>query len=189
MKPFALILVASLVVSNVAARAGDPDPLSTVQALVDAERAFDIDRAISLFADEATIVNATGAIITGTDNLKHFLDEDMWYNGSLVLQQPAVNGNRVSWTDSVSADFYRKLGVAPVRFAFAAVVEDGKIESIIAHVPRDEIARIEAACRRSAAEPLIEMRPCSEFIRYLKSQADSAATASTHQPLRIGRPG
>jgi hypothetical protein len=189
MKPFALILVASLIVANVAARAGDPDPLSTVQALVDAEQSFDIDRAMSLFADEAVIVNAAGAIITGADDLKRFLDEDMWYNGSVVLQHTEVNGNRVSWTESVSADFYRELGVAPVRFAFTAVVEDGKIDSIIAYVPRDEIARIEAACGRSAAEPLIDMRPCSEFIRYLKSQANAAATASTHQPVRIGRPG
>ena len=99
MKPFALILVASLVISNVAARAREPDPLSTVQALVDAEQAFDIDRAMSLFADEAVIVNAAGAVTTGADDLKRFVDEDMWYNGSLVLQQPAVNGNRVSWTD------------------------------------------------------------------------------------------
>lgn len=189
MKPFALIVIASFVISNVAASATEPDPLSTVQALVDAELAFDIDRAMSLFADEAVIVNAAGAITTGTDDLKRFLDEDMWYNGSLVLQQPAVNGNRVSWTESVTADFYRELGVAPVRFAFTAVVENGKIDSIIAYVPRDEIARIEAACGRSAAEPLIDARLCSEFIRYLKNQANAAATARTHQPLRTARPG
>jgi hypothetical protein len=189
MKPFAFILVASLVISNVAARAGEPDPLSTVQALVDAEQAFDIDRAMSLFADEAVIVNAAGAVTTGADDLKRFVDEDMWYNGSLVLQQPAVNGNRVSWTESVSADFYRKLGVAPVRFAFTAVVEDGKIDAIIAHVPQDEIARIETACGHSAAEPLIDVRSCSQFIRYLKNQANAAATLSTLQPLRTGRPG
>jgi SnoaL-like domain len=151
------------------------DPLSTVQALMDAEQAFDLDRAMSLFADDAVIVNAAGTRTAGADNLKHFLDEDMWFNDSFTLERPLVEDNRVSWTKSVTADFYTKLGVAPVQFAFAAVIANGKIESIVAHVPRNEIARIEAACRRSAAEPVIYGRNCNEFIQNLKKQADFAS--------------
>jgi len=151
------------------------DPLSTVQALMDAEQAFDLDRAMSLFADDAVIVNAAGARTAGADNLKHFLDEDMWFNDSFTLERPLVEDNRVSWTKSVTADFYTKLGVAPVQFAFAALIANGKIESIVAHVPPNEIARIEAACRRSAAEPVIYGRNCNEFIQNLKKQADFAS--------------
>jgi hypothetical protein len=173
MRSFALIVSVVLVVAITAARGGDSDPLSTVQALMDAERAFDLDRALSLFADDALIVNAAGARTAGADNLKHFLEEDMWFNDSFALEQPIVDHNRVSWTESVTADFYRKLGVAPVRFAFTAVVDGARIESIIAHMPWEEIARIEAACRR-AAEPLIYGRPCSEHIQYLKNQATFA---------------
>ena len=72
------------------------DPLSTVQALMDAEQAFDLDRAMSLFADGAVIVNAAGARTAGADNLKLFLDEDMWFNDSFTLEQPLVEDNRVS---------------------------------------------------------------------------------------------
>ena len=151
------------------------DPLSTVQALMDAEQAFDLDRAMSLFADDAVIVNADGARTAGADNLKHFLDEDMWFNYSFTLERPLVEDNRVSWTKSVTADFYSKLGVAPVQFAFAAVIDNGKIESIVAHVPWNEIARIEAACRRNAADPVIYGQNCNEFIQYLKKQADFAS--------------
>jgi hypothetical protein len=154
------------------------DPLSTVRALMDAEQAFDLDRAMSLFADDAVIVNAAGARTAGVDNLKLFLDEDMRFNESFTLERPLVEDNRVSWTKSVTADFYSKLGVAPVQFAFMAVIDNGKIDSIVAHVPRSEIARIEAACRRNAAEPVIYGRNCSEFIQDLKKQADFASSSA-----------
>ena len=75
----------------------------------------------------------------------------------------------------MTANFYSKLGVAPVQFAFVAVIDNGKIEFIVAHVPRSEIARIEAACQRNAADPVIYGRNCNEFIQYLKKQADFAS--------------
>ena len=100
-----------------------------------------------------------------------------------------VNRNSVSWTKSVTGDFYRNLGIAPIRFAFRAVVDNGQIKSIVAHVPQDEIIRIDVACRRRAAEPLIYGRPCSEFVRYLKNQANSASnSASVQKPPLTAQP-
>ena len=189
MKPVSPIVAAVIAISMTAAHARDPDPLTVVQALMDAEQVFDLDRALSLFADDAMIVNVAGARTAGADDLKEFLDADIWFGDSFVLEQPVVNRNSVSWTKSVTADFYRNLGIAPVRFAFRAVVDNGKIESIVAHVPQDEIIRIEAACRRRAAEPLIYGRPCSEFVRYLKDQAASASdSASVRKPRLTAQP-
>jgi hypothetical protein len=172
MKLFVIIVAAALVVPISFMRAGDLAPLSIVQALMEAERAADLDRAFSLFADDAVIVNAAGATTAGAANLRRFLDEDMRFNDSFELEQPVVDHNQVSWTKSVSADFYRKLGVAPVRFAFTAIVDQDKIKLIAAHVPMDEIARIEAGCRRTV-EPMIYGRPCSAHILYLRHQADA----------------
>jgi limonene-1,2-epoxide hydrolase len=172
MKLFAIAAAAILVTPIPFARAGATSPLSTVQALMDAEQAFDLDRALSLFAEDAVIVNAAGATTAGAEKLKRFLTEDMWFNDSFKLEQPAVDHNQVSWTESVSEDFYRKLGVAPVHFAFTATVDQGKIELIVAHVPLEEIARIEAACGH-ITKPMIDGRPCSEYIRYLRHQADA----------------
>ncbi|MGA9894251.1 MAG: hypothetical protein WBQ55_18305 [Xanthobacteraceae bacterium] len=188
MKRIALI-VALLVVAIAGARANDPDPLPVVQALMDAEQAFDLDRALSLFADDAMIVNVAGARTAGSEHLKEFLDADMWFADSFVLEEPVVNHNSVSWTKSITGDFYRNLGIAPVRFAFRAVVDNNQIESIVAHVPQDEIIRIETACRRRAAEPLIYGRPCSEFVRYLKDQTNSASdSASVQRPRLTAQP-
>ena len=162
---FVIIIAAVLAIPIPVGCAGDVAPLSIVQALMDAERAFDLDRALSLLANDAVIVNAAGATTAGTENLRRFLYEDMWSNNSFELQQPIVDHNQVSWTELLSADFYSKLGVAPVRFAFTALVDQRKIELIVAHVPPEEIDRIEAACQRT---PVIYTPPCSEHIRYLR---------------------
>lgn len=171
MKFFMMLVVSALVVPIPLARAEDAAPLSIIQALMDAEQAFDLNRALSLFADDAVIVNAAGATTAGTENLRRFLDEDMRFNDSFELEQPVVDQNQVSWTKSVSAEFYRRLGVAPVRFAFTAIVDQDKIKLIAAHVPLEEIARIEASCRRTI-EPMIYGRPCSAHIQYLRHQAN-----------------
>ena len=97
MKLFAITVAAALGPSQpYSARAGEGDPLSTMQALKDAERAFDLDRALSLFADDAVIVNAAGATTAGMENLRQFLDEDMGFN-DFQLSQPVVDHNQVSW--------------------------------------------------------------------------------------------
>lgn len=170
MKLSPLLAAAVLAIAMTAAHSEDADPLSTVQMLMDAERAFDLDRAMALFADDAVIVNAAGARTAGAENLRNFIDQDMQFNESLELERPRVEQDRVSWTESVNADFYRKLGVAPVRFAFTAEVYHSKIEWIVAHVPPQEISRIEAACLR-AVTPTIYGRSCFEFIQSLKKQA------------------
>lgn len=171
-KLFAIAVASVLVIPIPFARAGATSPLTAVQALMDAEQAFDLDRALSLFADDAVIVSAAGVTTAGAEKLTRFLEEDMWFNDSFELEQPVVDHNQVSWTELVSEDFYRKLGVSPVHFAFTATVDQGKIELIVAHVPPEEITRIEAACRR-ATKPMIDGRSCSEYIRYLRLQANA----------------
>ena len=172
MKLFVMLVASAVLAAIPSARGEDAAPLSIVQALMDAERASDLDRALSLLADDAVIVNAAGATTAGAENLRRFFADDMRFNDSFELEQPVVDHNQVSWTKSVSAEFYRKLGVAPVRFAFTAIVDQGKIELIAAHVPPDEIARIEAGCRR-AVEPTIYGRPCSAHIAYLRHESDA----------------
>jgi len=166
------------------ARAGEPAPLSVVQALMDAERETDLELALSLFADDAVIVNVVGDRI-GAAQLPRFLELDMWLNESFDLDDAKVERNRVSWSKSITAPFYEHIGVAPVRFAFAADVRNGRIKSIVAHVPSDEIARIEGACRQQTPEPRVYGKSCSEFIERLKVESISAAAATMRSDLRV----
>jgi hypothetical protein len=181
MKPIALLVVATLAAAIGAARADEPgpDPLSVVQALMDAESETDLELALSLFADDAVIVNIAGARTAGAQ-LKRFLEADMWLHESFVLEQTTVERNRVTWSKPVTAGFYQDIGVAPVRFAFSAEVRNGKIQSIVAHVPPDEIARIESACRRRTPEPLIYGGPCSEFVLFIRAETAFATGAAAY---------
>jgi hypothetical protein len=177
MKPRGLLAVVALAAAVGPARADaiEPSPLSVVQALMDAERDTDLELALSLFSNDAVIVNLAGDRIVRAQ-LPRFLELDMWLNESFALEQVSVERNRVAWSKPITAPFYEHIGVAPIRFAFAADVRNGKIRSIVAHVPFDEIARIEAACRQRTPEPKIYNQPCSTFLQRIKAESAFATT-------------
>jgi hypothetical protein len=166
------------------ANAAEPSPLSVVQALMDAERETDLELALSLFAKDAVIVNVIGDTIESAQ-LPRFLELDMWLNDSFALEQAAVERNRVTWTKAITAPFYERIGVAPIHFAFAADVRSGKINSIVAYVPLEEIVRIEAACGRETPEPRIYDKPCSAFIQRIAAQSAFATTAAARDRVEM----
>jgi hypothetical protein len=166
-------VVAALGLSGGHLNAAEPAPLSVIEALMDAETATDLDLAVSLFADDAVIVNVTGARIAGAA-LERFLETDMWVHDTFVLENVSVERNRVTWSKPVDDPFYRNIGVAPVRFALLADISNGKIGSIVAHVPPDHIRRIDAACRQRSPEPQIYGQPCSRFVELITAQAAAA---------------
>jgi hypothetical protein len=184
MKPTAVLVAIAVAATIPAAHGGEPapEPLSVVQALMDAEGETDLELAVSLFAADAVIVNVAGRRTAGAE-LRHLLELDMWMHESFALEQTRVEGNRVAWSRSITAGFYEHIGVAPVRFAFSADVRNGKIQSIVAHVPPEEIARIETACRHRTPEPPIYGRPCSEFVEFIRAEAAFAASETAHDRI------
>jgi hypothetical protein len=191
MKPSVLLAVVALATAIDPARANEiePSPLSVVQALMDAERETDLELALSLFSKDAIIVNVVGDKILSAQ-LPRFLELDMWLNESFELEEVTVERNRVVWTKSITAPFYEHISVAPIRFAFAADVRNGKIKSIVAHVPPEEIARIESACRQRTPEPRIYGNPCSAFIQWMKAEsalaiAGTATSGSARDPVEM----
>jgi len=186
MKPSVLLAVAVLVAAIVPAPADEiePSPLSVVQALMDAEGETDLELALSLFTNDAFIVNVVGDR-TVSAQLPRFLELDMWLNESFELGHATVERNRVAWTKPITAPFYEHIGVAPIRFAFSADVRNGKIRSIVAHMPPDEIARIEDACRQRTPEPRIYGNTCSTFVERIKVESAFATTeAATSAAVR-----
>jgi len=186
MKPSVLLAAAALAAAIGPALADEiePSPLSIVQALMDAEREANLERALSLFSKDAIIVNVAGEKIL-SPQLPHFLELDMWLNESFELEQLTVELNRVIWTKPITAPFYEHIGVAPIRFVFSADVRSGKIKSIVAHVPPDEIVRIESACRQSTPEPRIYGNPCSTLTQWMKAEsARATAGPATNGPAR-----
>jgi SnoaL-like domain len=174
--------------SGSALEAAEPTPLSVVQALMDAESETDLELAVSLFAEDAVIVNVTGAAVGGAA-LERFLETDMWVHDKFVLEDVSVERNRVAWSKSIDDPFYRNIGVAPVRFALLADVRNGKIESIVAHVPPADIQRIDLACRQRTSEPQIYGRPCSKFVELITAQAEVATIWAGRQRAKGAQEG
>jgi hypothetical protein len=185
MKLFSLLFAVAAAITPACATERAPSPLSVVQALMDAEAKIDLKLATSLFADDAVIVNVAGAKSSGAE-LRRFIETDMWLRESFALEQATVEPDRVIWSQSITAEFYRNIGVDPVRFVFSANVRDGKIQSIVAHVPSDDIARIESSCRRQTPEPLIYGRPCSEFIQFMKAETAFATGRAALDIVKAG---
>ena len=159
----------------------DSDPLSVVQALMDAERAANLDAAMALFAADAFILNVTGWKTADREELKWFINTEIWVREDFALNHHRVAGNRVTWDEAAAESFYQGIGVAPVQFVFEATIKSGKIKSIIAHLPAGEIARISKACGAQAKEPLIHGRPCSEFVQLVEAHTKRHSSAARAQ--------
>src|SRR5262245_11733773 len=157
-----------------------PEPLSVMNKLMEVETVGDVTAALSLFADDAIIVNVVGQAFAG-QNLKLFVTQDIAAHDQFMIEAPQVRGDTVGWSKSITAGFYAALGVAPLRFVFEATVRSGKIKSIVAHLPAIEIARIETACRARTPEPMIYAQPCAEFVRQLKAHTRLTAREARAQ--------
>src|SRR5262245_4097443 len=128
MKPSVLLAVVALAAATGPARADEiePSPIPVVQALMNAERETDLELALSVVSDVAAIVTVVGDKTVGAQ-LPRFLEVDMWLNESFELEHVTVERNRVIWSKPIAAPFYEHIGVAPIRFVFAADVRNGKI--------------------------------------------------------------
>ena len=148
------------------------EALALVGALMEAERRTDLDGAMALFADDAVITNATGWRLTKRDELRWFINTEIWLRDTFDLNELEAHGNWVSWIEMAAGAFYRDIGVAPVRYTFEADVKNGHLTSIVSYIPTQEIKRIAAACQAATITPRIHDRPCAEFVKLIEAHTN-----------------
>jgi hypothetical protein len=130
---------------------------------------------------EAFILNVTGWKTADREELKWFINTEIWFREDFALNHHRVAGNRVTWDEAATEPFYQGIGVAPVQFVFEATIKSGKIKSIIAHLPAGQIARITKACGAQTKEPMIYGRPCSEFVELIEAHTKRHSSAARAQ--------
>src|SRR5262245_41324839 len=157
--------------AGVASRA-EHDASALVHALMEAERRTDLDGAIALFADGAVITNATGWRLTKPNELRWFINTEIWLRDNFDLNEAKAYGNWVAWTEMAAGTFYQEIGVAPVRYAFEAEAKNDHLMSIVSYIPTLEIRRIAAACKAAKITPRIHNRPCAEFVRLIEAHTN-----------------
>lgn len=150
----ALMLAATLAVIPAAAAADDP--LSVVETLDATVNAQNVDGALALFADDATVhqsppqPGSTGAY-QGKAAVRTFLASIVAQHIHFDLAAPRqVAGERVTWINNTSIDPWRTLGIAPLQGQGNATVQGGKIVSLAIALTPDSMAKLQAAMASAA---------------------------------------
>jgi hypothetical protein len=152
------------------------DASALLYALMEAERRTDLDGAMALFADGAVITNATGWRLAKRDELRWFINTEIWLRDNFDLDEVEAHGTWVTWIEKAGGTFYEDIGVAPVRYAFEAEVKNGQLTSIVSYIPTREIRRIAAACKAAKITPYIHNRPCAEFVKLIEAHTNGVLT-------------
>jgi hypothetical protein len=158
------------------ATCAEHDASALLYALMEAERRTDLDGAMALFADGAVITNATGRRLAKRDELRWFINTEIWLRDNFDLDEVEANGNWVTWIEKAGGTFYQDIGVAPVRYAFEAEVKNGQLTSIVSYIPIREIGRISAACKAATVTPYVHNRPCAEFVKLIEAHTNGVLT-------------
>ncbi len=148
-----LMLATTLAVTPAAAAADDP--LSAIDALDATLNAQNVDGALALFADDATVrqsppqPGSTG-VYQGKAAVRAFLVSDVAQNIHFDLASPRqVVGERVTWINNTAIDPWRNLGIAPLQGQGDATVHGGKIVSLTITLTPDSLAKLQRAVAAS----------------------------------------
>lgn len=134
-------------------RAGDgaaADPLATVQALLAAENAHDVDAAVALFAPDALVTLALETR-TGTAEIRAWQQEladghfHMEVLGTPEVASDSVAGDSVRFRNRLDLDLFKQMGLGTVEGISEAQVQDGKITAYTFALTPESVARLQAA--------------------------------------------
>lgn len=103
------------------------DPLSVAKAFLEAENAHDVDRSMSMFADNASVKVALEEY-HDLQSIRHWQEALAKGNFHMVVVGDfRVDGNTVTWDNRLDLDMFKDLGLGTIEATSEMVVEDGKI--------------------------------------------------------------
>jgi hypothetical protein len=131
--------------------------LEVVNTREEALLARDTEAVVATFADDATVRSSSGRNLTGTDEIRGWVQDQVERGQIEVAGRRQVFGERMSWTATTSRDDWQQLGVSPLQVIQEVVVRDGRIVSMVNTLTPESAARLEAARARAAAGAPVEM--------------------------------
>jgi len=122
----------------------DQDPIGTVNALIEAENALDVEAATSLFARDAVVTLPTGVLST-TEQIHEW--QTGLANGHFHADIGEIkrDGNRASFAGTVGFDPFRGMGIDAMGSNWDVIVDAGKISRFTYTFTPDGLARLQAA--------------------------------------------
>ena len=152
---FALFASATLV-----ATAQETDPESVLRSLFDALNAKDIDRALAFVTDDTviTIVMAPNRFVfTGKEEIRGWWQHTQIEENTFAeVGEFRVEGDKASWSASISTDPWRALDVAPIHCSAESIVQDGLLKSHTFTISAESIARLQIAENKAITRRFME---------------------------------
>lgn len=130
--------------------AQESDPMSIINAWVEALNAGHIDAALSHLADDAVVqivpaAPGTSGIFTGKGEVRGWYETIVGQNGVTVLSDCQVDGETVTCVNNYAEDSFRSLGIDFVVGEWMAVVREGKLQSYTFTMSDESLAALMAA--------------------------------------------
>jgi hypothetical protein len=146
----AVVMSVALLALPVALYAQEPDPMSIINAWVEALNAGEIDAALSYLADDAVVqivppAPGTSGIFTGKGEIRGWYETVVGQHGVTTLSDCQVDGETVTCVNTYAEDSFRSLGIDSVVGEWVAVVRDGKLQSYTFTMSDESLAMLMAA--------------------------------------------
>ena len=131
------VFALALLGPSVQAQTTEAEPQFLVEAVYDAVEAGDIDAALELLADDAVLTvlpapdGQDDAAFVGKDEIRGWWEGLHADNPHAEFYDVTVTDNRATWKAEWWGDFFRSIDLAPAQFEGVAVIQDGKVSSMI----------------------------------------------------------
>jgi len=132
------------------------DTISIVKGFVDAVNNRELDEALSMFDEGATLSaepplpRSPKRIYSGRGEIGQWLGELVGEHLNIVASNWKAAGNEVSWDARISADRFDEMGIGPVQAHVRTVVDGSFIRSISFHLSPESVKKMETV---TAAQP------------------------------------
>jgi hypothetical protein len=131
-----------LVLASQSALAQATDPLSVMQASLDAINAGIVD--VAAFADDAVFTTPTGSF-KGKDQIRSAIMADVANHVQIEATNFQVAGDKVTYSFKQSNDRLRGLGIDFINGTTEAIIQNGKIMSLTGTLTPESRATIQKA--------------------------------------------
>src|SRR5690242_17436607 len=115
------VLAAPVVAAQVNAQTSDPAAIVTAYEM--ARNRGDVDQAIALFADDATLTQRS-TTFTGREEIRRYLQNATGRGRFVVISNRKVNGTQLTWTERPAGQ-----NINGIEVNVEAIVQDGKIKA------------------------------------------------------------
>ncbi|MCK4271541.1 nuclear transport factor 2 family protein [bacterium] len=148
-----------------------PKPTSVIQSYEEAYNGHDLEKLLSLYAEEVSFEVVGQISLQGKEVLRDLTEHDFVLNIHMSIRQVRAQGDSVMCQLTETNDWLKTAGIGEARYSVTFVVKDGLIESIRA----EQTAETERVFKRvlgpltewasdERPEALAEMMPQGAFV-------------------------